>query len=247
MKIIIVDDEKRARQTISDMVKLCCPGTEIIAEADSVKTGAEVISKLRPDLVLLDVDLGDGTGFDLLKKLAPVNFKVIFITAFQEHATRAFKFSAIDYILKPVNSDELTQAIHRAKETQKEQLEDKLQTLMENIGNIAQEAKKIVLKTSESIHIVNVQDIVRCESDRNYTIFYFREAKKLLVSKTLGDFEEMLSHYKFYRPHQSHLVNLNFIEKFEKSDGGYLVMKDKTNVPVSTRKRDQLMNMLEHL
>lgn len=247
MKILIVDDEKRARQTIADMVKLYCPGEEIIGEADSVKSGVEAINKLNPDLVLLDVELGDGTGFDLLKSFSPVNFKVIFITAYQEHATKAFKFSAIDYILKPVNSTELSEAINRAKGGQKEKLEDKLMAFMENIGNIAQEAKKIVLKTTETIHIVNVQDIVRCESDRNYTYFYFKDHPKLLVSKTLGDYEDLLSPYKFYRPHHSHLVNLNFIEKFEKADGGFLVMKDKTKVPVSTRKRDHLMTILDHL
>jgi len=247
MKIVIVDDEKRARQTIADMVKLYCTDVEVIGEADSVKNGIETITKLQPDLVLLDVDLGDGTGFDLLKKMEPANFKVVFITAYQEHATKAFKFSAIDYILKPVNSNELTEAIARAKVVQKENLEDKLKAFMDNIGSIAHEAKKIVLKTTESIHIVNVQDIVRCESDRNYTYFYFRDAKKLLVSRTLGDYEEMLGGYRFYRPHQSHLVNLNFIEKFEKADGGFLILKDKTKVPVSTRKREHLMNLLEHL
>jgi two-component system, LytTR family, response regulator len=226
---------------------LYCTDVEVIGEADSVKSGIETITKLQPDLVLLDVDLGDGTGFDLLKKMEPANFKVVFITAYQEHATKAFKFSAIDYILKPVNSGELTEAISRAKVVQKENLEDKLKAFMDNIGSIAHEAKKIVLKTTESIHIVNVQDIVRCESDRNYTYFYFRDAKKLLVSRTLGDYEEMLGAYKFYRPHQSHLVNLNFIEKFEKADGGFLILKDKTKVPVSTRKREHLMNLLEQL
>jgi len=248
IRAVIVDDEKRARETIRNILQLYCKDVEVVAEAGDIVAAAEVISKHKPDLVFLDVDMPGGTGFDLLKRTVPIDFKIIFITAFQEHAVKAFKFSALDYLLKPVDPDELVASIHKAMELiGKDGLNDKLQAFITNMENITREVKKIVLNTSDSIHVVNVHEIVRCQSDSNYTEFYLLNNKKILVSNTLKEYDEMLSPYRFFRAHQSHLVNIDFIERYEKKEGGYLVMKDKSNVPVSVRKKESLIQLLEKI
>ena len=245
---IIVDDEKRARETIAGILRMYCKNVEVVAEAEEITSAEKAIKKYSPQLVLLDIDMPGGNGFDLLKQFPNPSFKVVFITAYQEHAVKAFKFSALDYILKPVNPDELIEAVSKAGELiEKDHLHLKLDAFLSNIENIGREVKKIVLKTSENIHVVNVHEIVRCEADRNYTIFYIGEGKKILVSNTLKEYDEMLSSYKFFRAHQSHLVNINFIERFEKKEGGSLLMKDGSSVPVSVRKKETLLSMLEKI
>jgi two-component system LytT family response regulator len=213
-----------------------------------VKSAAGLIAKERPDLIFLDINLGDGSGFDLLKDIQPVQFKTIFITAYSDHAIRAFRFSALDYILKPVNPEELIAAVEKARSFQeKDSLSLKFETFVSNMENITREIKKIVLKTSDSIHVINVNEIVRCEADRNYTVFMLTSGKKILVSNTLKEYDEMLSSYQFFRAHQSHLVNINHISSYEKKEGGYLVMKDKSSVPVSVRKKETLLSLLEKI
>jgi len=248
IKTIIVDDEKKARETIANILKLYCKNALVAGEADSVSKAIELIEEVKPQLVLLDIDMPGGNGFELLKRYKTPDFKIIFITAYEEFAVKAFKFSALDYILKPINPDELVDAINKAEETlDKEQMTLKLESFLANIDNITREVKKIVLKTAESIHVINVPDIVRCEADRNYTVFYISDGRKILVSNTLKEYEEMLSSYRFFRAHQSHLVNINYIERFEKKDGGFLVMKDKSKVPVSVRKKETLFMMLDKI
>jgi two-component system LytT family response regulator len=245
---VLVDDEKKARDTIASILKLYCPGVTIAGQADSVKKAIEIIDAVKPRLVLLDIDMPGANGFELLRHYKSAAFKIIFITAYEEYAVKAFKFSALDYILKPINPDELIDAVNRAGELiDKEQLDMKLESFMINIENITREVKKIVLKTAESIHVINVPDIVRCEADRNYTIFHISDGRKILVSNTLKEYDEMLSSYRFFRAHQSHLVNINYIERFEKKLGGFLMMKDRSQVPVSVRKKEMLLQMLENI
>ena len=244
LSIIIIDDEQKARETIKNIIKLSKTDLEILGEADSVGTGFELISRTNPDLVLLDINLPDGTGFDLLQKFKRIPFKTIFITAYEEYAINAFKFSALDYLLKPFKAGELLQAIDKANENiQGEKTEIKLKAFLANVDKI----KKIVLRTSESMHIVNIQDIVRLESDINYTMFYLGNGDKLLVSKTLKEYEEMLEPSGFFRTHQSHLVNLDHILRYEKTEGGHLIMDDDSLVPVSSRKREPLFRIFENL
>lgn len=248
VKTIIVDDEKKSREAIAGILRLYCENVELIAEADNIITAAEVIHKNAPHLVLLDVDMPGGNGFELLKQFPNPPFKVVFITAFQEYAVKAFKFSALDYLLKPINPDELVEAVNKTENIlEKEHLQLKLETFLSNMENITKEIKKIVLKTSENIYVINVQDIVRCEADRNYTVFFISDGKKILVSNTLKEYEEMLGSYKFFRAHQSHLVNVNYIERFEKKEGGSLLMKDGSVVPVSVRKKETLLSMLDRI
>ncbi len=248
IKTIIIDDELMAREAIGNMVKLYCPNLELIDTADGVASGYEAIKKNNPDLVLLDIKMTDGTGFELLQMFESINFKFIFITAYEEYAIQAFKFSALDYLLKPIDPNDLIAAVEKLNESiHKEDENLKLKAFMANIQGVTPELKKIVLKTAESIHLVNVKDIIRCESSSNYTLFFFSDNTKLLVSKTLKEFDEMLSPYGFFRAHQSHLINLNFLDRYDKAEGGTLILKDKSSIPLAVRKREQLMKIFENL
>jgi two-component system, LytTR family, response regulator len=248
IKAIIVDDEKKARETIRNMVDLYCKNVKISGEADNIKSAAELIIAQKPDLVFLDIKMPNGSGFDLLTGLGEIDFRVIFITAYAEYAIKAFKFSAIDYILKPINPDELIASVNKVLTlAEKESMSARLETFISNMENITREIKKIVLKTSDSIHVINVRDIIRCEADGNYTCFYLMNDKKILVSNTLKEYDEMLSPYGFFRTHQSHLVNIDYVEKYEKKGGGFLLMKDKSEVPVSVRKKETLLTFLEKI
>ncbi len=247
LRTLIIDDEAPIRELISGIIENYCETAEIIAVADGVESGLAAIKQHKPDLVLLDVKLNDGTGFDLLQQLDEIKFAIIFITAYEKYAVNAFKFAAVDYIMKPIHIDDLTSAIRKAAEQSEQQvLSQKLKNFFDNI-NSKPEDKKIVLKTLESIFIVKVADIIRCEADHNYTTFYLTNGKKVLVSKTLKDYEEMLCDYFFFRTHQSHLININHVVSFEKNDGGYLKMADGSSVPVSKRKREELLELFNQI
>ncbi len=248
IKAVIVDDEKRARETIAGILKLYCPAVQVVAEAEDVGSALKVLEKHEPNLVLLDINMPGGTGFDLLKKVDTRKFKLVFITAYEEHAVKAFRCSALDYILKPINPDELKEAIDKAEvQLEKEQMDTRLETFLSNMETSSRDGKKMVLKTSDSIHVVNIIDIVRCEADRNYTIFYLKTGKKILVSNTLKEYDDLLASYRFFRAHQSHLVNIDCIERYEKKEGGCLVMNDRSIVPVSVRKKETLLSLLESI
>jgi two-component system LytT family response regulator len=248
IKTIVIDDEMKARETILNMLKVYCPEVDIIDTAGSVEEGLEVLEKNKPDLLLLDIKMADGTGFDLLRKISDVTFLVIFITAFEEFAIRAIKFSAIDYILKPLDPDELVSAIEKARSVlHKDNMNEKLEALYDNLDSLNTNTKKIVLKTTDSVHIVNIKDIIRCESEKNYTHFFTVEDEKITVSRTLKEFNEMLANFKFFRVHQSHLINLEHVKKYEKQGGGVLVMNDNSAVPVAFRKKDDLMKIFKSM
>ncbi len=248
IRTIVIDDESKARETITEMLGVYCKDVEVVADAFDVQSGYDAIKKYNPDLILLDIKMPDGTGFDLLRKFLNIRFQVIFITAYEEYAIRAFKFSALDYLLKPIDPDELISAIQKTQLKMKnDDLTLKIQTLFDNVDHLSNRDKKIVLKTTSNIHIVNLYDIIRCQSDKNYTHFFTSDGEKIVVSKTLKEFDELLHGYSFFRVHQSHLINLSYIKRFEKADGGYLVMKDETRVPVSFRKKDELMKLFKRL
>ncbi len=241
---VIIDDEPRARETIKNMIMLYCPELQLVGEAANVADGVKLIKVQQPALVLLDIKMPDGTGFDLLKQLDSINFAIVFITAFDEYAIKAFKFSAVDYLLKPIDPDELISAIERVKSYKKNDGID-LSLVLNNLRELKKENKKLVLKTSESIYVVGVQDIIRCEASGNYTYFYLTNEHPILVSHTLKYYEEILKDYNFIRTHQSHLVNIEHIKRYDRSDGGMLVMTDNKTVPVATRKKDMLLSILE--
>ncbi|MBT3383975.1 MAG: response regulator transcription factor [Prolixibacteraceae bacterium] len=242
ISIAIIDDEPKARDTIINILGMSAIELNIVGEASDVKSGYELIISKSPDLVLLDINMPDGSGFDLLKQFEKINFKVIFITAHEEYAVKAFKYSAIDYILKPIRAAELLQAVEKANDSfNKEETVLKISTLLSNLEKL----KKIVLKTAESIHIINVKQIIRCQADVNYTTFFLEGGENLLVSKPLKEYDELLGQTGFFRTHQSHLVNLDHILRYDKTDGGYLVMNNKSMVPVSTRNKEELFRLFD--
>lgn len=218
---------------------------EIIAEAEGVKTGLEAIIRHSPELVLLDIRLMDGDAFDLLKQLGHVNFKIIFITAYEEYALKAIKFSALDYLLKPVLLDDLKSAITKAENQLQNDLNLKLAELTHNLN--ATIYKRIVLKTADKLHFIPVGEIMRCEADRSYTTFHLTEGKKIVVSGSIREYEDILCEQGFYRLHKSHIVNLSFIKTYDKADGGTVILSDGSHIPVAVRKKNQLIELFSKL
>ena len=248
IKAIVVDDEKNSREVITELLKECFDEIKIVAQAGDVKTSIAEIEKHKPNLLFLDIDLPDGTGFDILKNIEYRDMKVIFITAHQDYAIQAIKFSAFDFILKPYNSGELIKTVRRVIDEQTaENNALRFESILANFGNSLPELKKIVLKTSERIYLVNVKDIVRCEAENNYTNFFLVTGSKIMVSKTIKTYETLLAEHEFLRVHQSHLVNLNYIQHFDKPDGGMLVLSDNSTIPVSNQKRGILLEYFSSL
>lgn len=245
-KAIIIDDENRTRDLIAKMINSFGLDIEAISAADSVESGIKAIEEYQPDLVFLDIQMPDGTGFDLLRSIDKKNFDVIFITAHEEFAIKAIKFSALDYILKPVDPTELKAAVERALDSMNSEKEEiQFEALHNNMQ--AQQKRRLVLKTQESVHVVDLEQIIRCEADRNYTSFFLTEGRKILVSKTLKEYETLLTGYNFLRVQQSHLVNLDYVDRYDKGNGGSVVMKDGSEVPLSPAKREIFFKILENL
>jgi two-component system LytT family response regulator len=248
MHLLIVDDEKRAREIIKKLIELEGIENMVITEAGSVEKALQCISEYPPDLVLLDIQLKDGTGFDLLNKIKNQHFQIIFITAFDEYAIKACKVSALDYLLKPVDPEEFSLALKKAeKRINREKLADRLDTFLLNMEGETREIKKITLKTSDTIYIVNVSDIVFCEGAGNYTTFHLLDKQKIMVSKPIGEYEEIIATQKFIRIHQSFLVNVDHIIRYKKGEGGFIVTALNNSIPVSTRKKEQLMQFLNRI
>lgn len=241
-KVLIIDDEKPTRDFIKRLIDSYHFEVEVFTDGENVATGIDAIKRLQPDLVILDIQMPDGNGFDVLKSISAINFEVIFITAFQEYAIQAIKFSALDYILKPIDSEELKQAIDNALNTILRKTDDsQLNVLQHNMQLNAK--RKLILKTQESVHIVEIDDIIRCEADKNYTLFYFTNIKKILVSRTLKDFDVLLAGLTFFRAQQSHLINLNYVERYDRQDGT-IIMKDGSAIPLSLARKEQFFDIL---
>lgn len=247
LRTIIIDDEKHMRQTIRKMLEAYCPDVKVLAEADAVASGVEVISRYKPDLLLLDIKMNDGTGFDLLEKLKPVDFKVIFITAWDKYAIRAFRFSALDYLLKPVDPDELKDAITKASQVMNEDFNAQLDNLKDHLHSQDKSDKKIILRNADSIFLVNIKDIIYCRSDGNYTRIHCSTCNEIMVSSTLKDYEEILCDYGFFRLHKSYLVNVKYISRFDKAEGGSVILEGDISIPVASRKRELLLEMFNRL
>ncbi len=247
MNVLLVDDEKRARETLIQIAQLCCPVIESYREADSILSAIAAIQTQKPDILFLDINLGTETGFDLLQHFPHMDLNVIFVTAHNDYILRALRASAVDYLLKPVRATELLKAIHKAekklyREAKKQQL-----ALVQNLDNPNQNIEKIIVKTSESIHVINVSDIIFCQSDKGYTTLYLTNSQKIMASKILREYEELLPKNTFMRVHQSFLVNLNHLLRYDKKDKNYLVTTDKHQIPVSHRLKTKLLAYLEKL
>ena len=242
MKTVIVDDRNSIREFITQLLSNM-DDIEVVGEAENVEHAISVINTKKPDLILLDIQLPDGNGFEILEGLTYTDYRVIFVTSNEEFALKAFKYSALDYVVKPIDPEVFYSSIEKAKShfsAGDQQL--KIQSLIETLTS-NKTTKKLVLNTQETVHVVNSEEITRCESDGSYTLVYFQE-RKIMISRKLKDFEEMLSGLSFYRSHRSHLINLNFVDRYEKKDGGYIIMKDNTSVPLSAAKKEEFFELL---
>jgi two-component system LytT family response regulator len=245
-KVLIIDDENRTRDFVKKMIDSFNLDLDVFTDGENVETGIEAINRIQPDILLLDIQMPDGTGFDVLNSIETKNFEVIFITAYQEYAIKAIKFSALDYILKPIDSEELHSSIITAIDCLEFKREETQFIALEN--NIQpNNRRKLVLKTQECVYVVDLNEIIRCEADKNYTFFYLNSGKKILVSRTLKDYETMLNGHGFFRIQQSHLINLEYLDRYDKQQGGAIIMKDGTSVPLSPAKKDQFFKLLEKL
>lgn len=245
MKALVIDNERNIRTTVVDLITAFCPQITSVAEADGVVSGLKKIHELQPDIVFTDVEMDDGTGMDMLSKLSEIKFQVIFITAHNKYAIDAFRFSAIDFLTKPINPDELAKSVQKAESNIKNKLFLEQVAVM-NERNLAKSEKKIVLKELDAIHIIKVKDLICCEASGIYTTFFIDNNKQIVVSKNLKEYEEILEPYDFLRVHNSFLINANKIEKFEKNDGGFLIMEGGQRVPVSQRKKDVVISFLKN-
>lgn len=240
---VIVEDVPASRENLMTMIEDRCPRIDVVASAASVVEAAKAIRKYIPDILFLDIELGGETAFDLLDILPDLKCQIIFTTASEEYAIKAFRYAAIDYLLKPIDPDELveaTQKLTRQENTAQAQID----ILNEQMKRDAV-PDRLALHTMDRMFIIDIQDILRCEADGNYTKFYITGKSPILVTRTLKDFDRLLKGAAFIRAHQSHLVNSKHINEFVKVDGGYLVMKDGAKVPVSTRKRSSVIQQLE--
>ena len=240
MKALIIDDESAARQSLRTLLERFTQGVEVIGEAEGVKTGIAAIQQYHPDIVFLDINMPDGTGFDLLEKVSDINFILVFVTAYEQYAIKAIKCSALDYLLKPVDLQELRRTIARIQ-----QINDtpSYQKLVNNYRQNAQTSKltTLALPVMEGFEIVKTKDIIRCEGEKNYTTFYMQGGRQVVVSRTLKEFEEMLKEQGFLRVFQSHLINLQYVTKYIRGRGGYAIMSDGASVTVSREKKEELL------
>lgn len=244
MRTVIIEDEEQAISALKAEIQYHCPEIEIVGIAQSVSEGVAKIRQLEPSLVFLDIQLSDGLGFDILDMVNEKQFSVIFTTAYSQYAITAIKFSALDYLLKPIDGGELKLAVQKALQTSGREQQQKIETFVQNQLHFSK--KKIALPTSDGISIFDLESIIRCSSEGNYTCLYFTSGKKMLFAKTLKEFEEMLGQSGFERVHHSHIINLDHLSSYTNKDGGYVILSDKSTVPVSQRKKAQLLAILNN-
>ncbi|SMO33324.1 two component transcriptional regulator, LytTR family [Saccharicrinis carchari] len=243
IKTILIDDEQGNCENLEKLLAKYCPQVEVLASVNNIAPAVEMIMSHKPDLIFLDIELTEGTGFDLLEMLPSKDFEVIFVTAFDRYALKAIKFCALDYILKPVNISELVKAVVRFKERQAEKTENRRMHLL--LENLSAPSKKMVLPLADKMEFVDISQISRCMGEGNYTHVHLKSGEKYLVCKALKEFDELLSEHNFLRVHQSHLVSIDEIKAYVKTDGGYLKMKDGTSVSISRQRREMVMGRLK--
>lgn len=247
IRCVIVEDEPKSRETLNGLLKRFCDDVLIVAEAGGVEAGRQAILEHHPDLVFLDIEMPDGSGFRLLERLKDVNFEVVFTTAFEQFAIKAIRYAALDYLLKPIVPEELVAAVNKVRGIKEKKSNQKqIEVLMSNLNPDALESKKIVLSTSEKIHVVEMDNIIRCESDNYYTHFYFKDGGHLLISKTLKDVESLLQEGNFIRPHKSHLINTRYIRNFNREQVA-ITLSDGSLIPVSRRKKEKILEFINQL
>ena len=241
-KVLIVEDESRTRELLVKMLNSFQLDLDVM-EASTVVSATRAIKEFNPAIVLLDIHLPDGTGFDVLDFSDDLGFKVIFSTAHEEFAIRAIKSAAFDYLLKPIDPQELKESVLKAIQQSSSQYQEYVDILRENMNDGI--PKKLVLNTSESIFVIQTEDLIRCESDKNYTTFYLNDGRKVITSKTMKDYETLLNTLPFYRCHRSHILNFNYFDRFDKREGGTIIMKNQDQIPLARANREAFFTLLE--
>ena len=242
-KIVIVDDENRTRSLLKKMISKIDLNLEVVGEADNVEAAKKVIQIHQPEIILLDIQMPDGSGFDLLEQHPNRKFEVVFVTAHQEFAIRAIKCAALDYILKPVEPEGLNAALTSAIDViqTKSDLSVRYETL---INNLQSNNKRIVVRTNESLYVFDLENLMYCQSDRNYTYFFLADGRKIIASRTLKEYEDSLTAPDFIRCHRSHIINLNFLDRYDRAAGGSIIMKDNTEIPLSRSSKERFLEFL---
>lgn len=247
---IIVDDEERSRQTLAKILNKYCNDVELLGQAASVQSAYELILANKPDLVFLDVEMPHETGFDLLEKFDQVEFEVVFTTAYDQYAINAIKFSVQDYLLKPIDIDELIDAVERVidkKNKANSSTDDQIQALLRNFTESKVKSSKIGIPTQEGLEFILIDEVIRCEAEGSYTKLYLKGNRMILATGTIKEFEGLLLTSSFIRVHHSHLINANCISKYMKGEGGIVVMDDGAEVPISRRKKEAFLKQLQTL
>jgi two-component system LytT family response regulator len=244
IKAIIVDDEPLSCEALATLLERYCPDIELLGVYYNGADALVAIRQQHPALVFLDVEMPKMNGFELLEQLSSVNFDLIFTTSYDKYALKAIRFSAIDYLLKPVDREELQNAVQKVIQRSQHPITQQLEILLQKMNNPSKSISKIAMPTMEGLQMIPVDSIISCESDSNYTILHLKDKQKIIVSRTLKDIEEMLEDHSFARVHHSYMINLNEIQKYVKGEGGYLVMSDGSAVDVSRSKKEFLLKKL---
>lgn len=248
IRAVIIEDEEKGLNNLKSLLSQHCGDVEVVGEAGSVAEGLKLFNDpaSKPDVAFLDISLPDGQVFQLLNQLRPIQFEIIFVTAYEEYAIKACAYSSIGYILKPIDPDQLKEAIDRIRPRQEAQMDKRLD-VFNNYYNNPNAFTKMSIFALDGIYFVNIRDIVRFEAEDNYTHIYLNNGNRITASKTIKSYEELLSPFNFYRVHKRHVINLNYMRKFVKGDGGYLIMDDDKEIEVSRRRRPAFMEQMRRL
>jgi two-component system, LytTR family, response regulator len=246
MRSILIDDEPKNIRILTKLLTDYCPDVNIIGKAGDSNEAQLIIEELKPELVFLDIEMPNGNAFDLLDKLLPISFNIIFITAFESYSLKAFKYAALDYLLKPVSIEELQNAVAKAKSNnQSKNINLQVKSLLQNVQNANGGIQKVAVHIVDGIEFVKAEDIVRLEAQGSYTLFHLKDRSTILASKNIKDYDEILVGDTFFRIHHSHIVNLNAIKKYHKGRGGYIIMDDDTTIEVATRRKNDFLSMFK--
>ena len=244
LKAIIIDDEPDCCESLAILLERFCPEVKVLATCYSGDNALAAIQEIKPHLIFLDIEMPYMNGFELLEKLPAIDFALVFTTSYDQYAIKAFRFSALDYLLKPIVREELQTAVKKVSDKLQNPIPQQLEILLQKLNHTNHSIQRIALPTMEGLQLVPVSSIISCASEGNYTIFLMKDKQKIVVSRPLKEVEEMLAEHFFFRVHHSYIVNMNEIEKFVKTDGGYLIMSDGSSVDVSRSKKEILMKKL---
>ena len=245
IKAVIVDDEPYCCESLATLLERYCPAVKVADICYSGEAALVAIKEQQPQIVFLDIEMPKMNGFEMLEKLPEIHFEIIFTTSYDQYAIKAIRFSALDYLLKPVDREELQRAVQKVIQHLQYPLPQQLEILLHKLHQPVSAIQKIALPTMEGLQMVDVGAIISCASDSNYTVFLLKNKQKIIVSRTLKEIEEMLEEYSFLRVHHSHIVNLNEVNKYIKGEGGYLIMSDESTVDVSRSRKEMLLKKLQ--